>query len=124
MSGYFDYQGVNPGYLEAGPSSFVRTLNLADGRSGISTSYNSRASNTSGQSMLPMHLVAFQKRTDNVLLNPQWTAHDTVQRPMSTRRRAVQGGGGPVTYNGGRRSVGSIDERTVEVAGSYLSEAN
>ena len=49
MSGYFDYQGVNSGHLEAGPSSFVRPLDLADRRSGAtSISRNSRASGASG----------------------------------------------------------------------------
>ena len=47
MAGYFDYQGVNSGHLEAGPSSFIRPLNLADRKSGH-TSQTSRASNASG----------------------------------------------------------------------------
>lgn len=47
MAGYFDYQGVNSGHLEAGPSSFVRPLNLSDRKSG-QTSQTSRASGASG----------------------------------------------------------------------------
>ena len=47
MASYFDYQGVNSGHLEAGPSSFVRPLNLSDRKSG-NTSIPSRASGASG----------------------------------------------------------------------------
>lgn len=47
MTDYFDYQGVNSGHLEAGPSSFVRPLNLADRKSGH-TSHTSRTSGASG----------------------------------------------------------------------------
>ena len=47
MADYFDYPGVNSGHIEAGPSSFVRPLNLADRKSGQS-SFNSRASGASG----------------------------------------------------------------------------
>ena len=47
MTDYFDYQGVNSGHLEAGPSSFVRPLNLADRQSGH-TSHTSRVSGASG----------------------------------------------------------------------------
>jgi len=47
MADYFDYQGTSSGHLEAGPSSFVRPLNLADRQSGH-TSQTSRASNPSG----------------------------------------------------------------------------
>lgn len=48
----FDYRNAKPGHIEAGPSSFVRPLNLADRKSGAS-SYNSRASGaTSGASAL------------------------------------------------------------------------
>ena len=47
MAGYFDYQGVNSGHLEAGPSSFVRPLNLSDRKSG-NTSHPSRTSGASG----------------------------------------------------------------------------
>ncbi|KAF9645506.1 hypothetical protein BDM02DRAFT_3120114 [Thelephora ganbajun] len=46
MTDYLDYQGMNSGHLEAGPSSFVRPLNLADRKSG-QTSHTSRTSNTS-----------------------------------------------------------------------------
>lgn len=48
MANYFDYQGVNSGHIEAGPSSFIRPRNLADRKSGAATSYNSRTSNASG----------------------------------------------------------------------------
>ena len=49
MTDYFDYRGANSGRFEAGPSSFVRPLNLSDRKSGsTNTSYNSRASNATG----------------------------------------------------------------------------
>ena len=44
MADYFDYQGMNSGHLEAGPSSFVRPLNLADRQSGHTTHSASNAS--------------------------------------------------------------------------------
>jgi hypothetical protein len=47
MAKYFDYQGVNSGLLEAGPSGFIRPLTLADRKSGGDASYNSRASSAS-----------------------------------------------------------------------------
>ena len=47
MSEYFDYQTVNSGHLNTGPSSFVRPLDLTDRKSGGNISYNSRASNGS-----------------------------------------------------------------------------
>ena len=47
MAGYFDYQGVNSGHLEAGPSSFVRPVDFAD-RKSAHTSQTSRASGASG----------------------------------------------------------------------------
>lgn len=46
MASYFEYQGANSGHLEAGPSSFIRPLNLADRKSGH-TSQNSRGSGAS-----------------------------------------------------------------------------
>lgn len=47
MEGYFDYQGVNSGHLDAGPGGFVRPLNLSDRKSG-NTSHTSRTSGASG----------------------------------------------------------------------------
>ena len=43
MADYFDYQGVNSGHIEAGPSGFVRPINLAGDRKSGNT-YHSRGS--------------------------------------------------------------------------------